>query len=405
MVDNKKLAELLFPDIKKTPEDIEKMYPPRELKEGARVTRFAPSPTGYLHIGGLFGALVDVLTAKASGGISYLRIEDTDKKREIDDGVSAIINGFKAFGIEFDEPKLGEYRFVRYSFSFAWYNDHGTGAKITDETIEIRSTESVKYTAYLKRAEGKYRASKATSAYRKLELSDDTLAIDAISMIKDVEIADAVRQIKEINYRVCDSLELDDSFRPNPIEIEVGENVSFGNEDIPRMLAMLKEKKEDLYNLFVETIYDLFPEFNNIELQILTTKENNAQEEMNQAIVFSQAEGGNTEIKIPYHIRNELFRLVINSKYLNQPISMELMSTGTKRIFWLIANAVVADYRGINLLGVDEIETSIHPKMIRSLLEALSEILENTSLIITSHSPYLIQYLKPEYRSLLNNMG
>ena len=309
------------------------------------------------------------------------------------------------FGIEFDEPKLGEYRFVRYSFSFAWYNDHGTGAKITDETIEIRSTESVKYTAYLKRAEGKYRASKATSAYRKLELSDDTLAIDAISMIKDVEIADAVRQIKEINYRVCDSLELDDSFRPNPIEIEVGENVSFGNEDIPRMLAMLKEKKEDLYNLFVETIYDLFPEFNNIELQVLTTKENNAQEEMNQAIVFSQAEGGNTEIKIPYHIRNELFRLVINSKYLNQPISMELMSTGTKRIFWLIANAVVADYRGINLLGVDEIETSIHPKMIRSLLEALSEILENTSLIITSHSPYLIQYLKPEYRSLLNNMG
>ncbi len=106
-MDNIKLAELLFPDITKTPDDIEKLYPPRELKEGARVTRFAPSPTGYLHIGGLFGALVDVLTAKASGGISYLRIEDTDKKREIDDGVSAIINGFKAFGIEFDEGVTG----------------------------------------------------------------------------------------------------------------------------------------------------------------------------------------------------------------------------------------------------------------------------------------------------------
>ena len=107
MTDNKKLAELLFPDITKTPDDIEKMFPPRDLKEGARVTRFAPSPTGYLHIGGLFGALVDVLTAKVSGGISYLRIEDTDKKREIDDGVSAIINGFNAFGIEFDEGVTG----------------------------------------------------------------------------------------------------------------------------------------------------------------------------------------------------------------------------------------------------------------------------------------------------------
>ena len=107
MTDNQKLAELLFPEITKTPEDYEKLYPERNLKEGARVTRFAPSPTGYLHLGGFFGALTDYLTAKASGGIVYLRIEDTDKKREISDGVSAIINGFKSFGITFDEGVTG----------------------------------------------------------------------------------------------------------------------------------------------------------------------------------------------------------------------------------------------------------------------------------------------------------
>ena len=105
--DCKTLANLLFPDVTETIEDLEKRYPERDLKEGARVTRFAPSPTGYLHIGGLFGALVDVLTAKATNGVSYLRIEDTDKKREIDDGVSAIINGFDSFGIGFDEGVTG----------------------------------------------------------------------------------------------------------------------------------------------------------------------------------------------------------------------------------------------------------------------------------------------------------
>lgn len=105
--DYETLAELLFPDITKTPEDYENIYPPRPLREGARVTRFAPSPTGYLHIGGLFGALTDVLTARATGGVSFLRIEDTDKKREIDDGVSAIIEGFRAFGVEFDEGVTG----------------------------------------------------------------------------------------------------------------------------------------------------------------------------------------------------------------------------------------------------------------------------------------------------------
>ena len=94
MDNNALLAELLLPNIDKTPDYYEELYPERGLAEGARVTRFAPSPTGYLHIGGLFGALVDVLTAQSTGGVAYLRIEDTDKKREIDDGVSAIINGF-----------------------------------------------------------------------------------------------------------------------------------------------------------------------------------------------------------------------------------------------------------------------------------------------------------------------
>lgn len=107
MTNNEKLAQLLFPHISKTPQDYEAIYPPRDLPEGARVTRFAPSPTGFLHIGGLFTALSDVLTAKASGGVAYLRIEDTDKKREIDDGVSAIIEGFRAFGITFAEGVTG----------------------------------------------------------------------------------------------------------------------------------------------------------------------------------------------------------------------------------------------------------------------------------------------------------
>ncbi len=106
-MDTMKLAALLFPDVTLTPEDLELRYPPRNLSEGARVTRFAPSPTGFLHIGGLFGALTDVLVAKASQGVSYLRIEDTDKKREIADGVSAIIRGFRDFGVEFTEGVTG----------------------------------------------------------------------------------------------------------------------------------------------------------------------------------------------------------------------------------------------------------------------------------------------------------
>jgi len=108
MNENEKLAELLFPNITKTPEDYEAIYPERGLSEGARVSRFAPSPTGFLHLGGLFASMVSCLTTRATDdGVFFLRIEDTDKKREIEDGVSAIITGLADFGIVPDEGVMG----------------------------------------------------------------------------------------------------------------------------------------------------------------------------------------------------------------------------------------------------------------------------------------------------------
>lgn len=103
MTDYEKLAELLFPEITETIDDLEKKYPPRDLPEGAKVTRIAPSPTGFIHIGNLFGALVDERLAHQSGGVFYLRIEDTDQKRKVDGAVELIIDTFKRYGLRFDE--------------------------------------------------------------------------------------------------------------------------------------------------------------------------------------------------------------------------------------------------------------------------------------------------------------
>ena len=80
-MNNKDLARVIFPNITKSIMDYEKEYPERELKEGAKVTRFAPSPTGFMHIGNFMSALVDYMLAYNSDGIFYLRNEDTDKKR------------------------------------------------------------------------------------------------------------------------------------------------------------------------------------------------------------------------------------------------------------------------------------------------------------------------------------
>lgn len=106
-MDNLAMAQLLFGNIDKTPADYEALYPSRNLAEGAKVTRFAPSPTGFLHFGSLFAAFVAAQTA-GEEGVFYLRIEDTDKKREVENGVIGMVNGLKDFGIVPDEGAMGE---------------------------------------------------------------------------------------------------------------------------------------------------------------------------------------------------------------------------------------------------------------------------------------------------------
>ena len=107
MTDCKKIAELIFSDVDKSTDYYEELYPARELPEGARVTRFAPSPTGYLHFGGLYAGFASKLTAQTTNGVFMLRIEDTDKKREVEDGVTGIVTGLKAFGVSPDEGVTG----------------------------------------------------------------------------------------------------------------------------------------------------------------------------------------------------------------------------------------------------------------------------------------------------------
>lgn len=104
----KKLAELLFPDITETPADMEARFPERNLKEGARVTRLAPSPTGFLHFGNLFTGTVAYRTAKVTDGIFFVRVEDTDQKRKVEGAIEVMLDGLKAFDVVADEGVVGE---------------------------------------------------------------------------------------------------------------------------------------------------------------------------------------------------------------------------------------------------------------------------------------------------------
>ena len=148
-----KLALAMFPDVDKTPADYEALYPPRQLKEGARVTRIAPSPTGYLHLGTFFTSMVNRLTADATDGVFFFRLEDTDKKREVEGGADDILEGINGFGLSIDEgfvapdKVVGDYGPYRQSCRAAIYHAFVKDMVAKNQAYPCFCTEEQRQTA------------------------------------------------------------------------------------------------------------------------------------------------------------------------------------------------------------------------------------------------------------------
>ena len=114
MITDKQLADLIFPEITASLDDLEKRYPNRDLSEGAEVTRFAPSPTGFLHTGSLFTSMICRKVASQTRGVFYVRLEDTDTKREIEGSGLQLLDQLKEFNVYPDEGYMGDHEEGKY---------------------------------------------------------------------------------------------------------------------------------------------------------------------------------------------------------------------------------------------------------------------------------------------------
>ena len=105
---NKELANLMYPNVNETIDDYEKKYPKRNLPEGAVVSRYAPSPTGFVHMGNMLSCFIENKLPQQTNGVFYLRIEDTDQKREIENGIDNIVNAIKTLGLDYQEGVISK---------------------------------------------------------------------------------------------------------------------------------------------------------------------------------------------------------------------------------------------------------------------------------------------------------
>ena len=309
------------------------------------------------------------------------------------------------FEIEVEEPNNTNYRYIKYGYSFIWGINKDIDSMIVDEWLYTRKDTSSKYLSLLKRQTGEYRKSRDTKAFRKLVLDDAQLSIDILSAIDDIEIYDVIETIKSINFKSCSALELSDEYIPRAIDSrDSNEEFDFGYYDIPRILYELRQNYPSKYKRFQEMLFKLFPEFNEIVLQSYTFEDNH----INIRVVINDEDGeheyvtkdkelevsepnGKKEI-IKYS--EERYKLLINTEYLSEAVEISQMSEGTKRIIWLLTNLLVAEFQETSIVGIEELETSTHPRLLKSLLEFCMENNGDSTLLLTSHSPLLIQYMK-----------
>ena len=223
-MDYNRLAEMLFPHIIETPEDIEARYPKRELPEGAKVTRFAPSPTGFVHFGGLFPSTVGERLAHQSGGVFFLRIEDTDAKREVEGAAEGLIKTLAKYGINFDEGAILD-----------------ESGKIADKGAYGPYKQSQRGPIYQAFAKQLVREGKAYPCFTTEEELDELQAVNKKEEIKNTDWqAEAEKRRAEMLARRNFTIE------------EVEEHLAAGHPFVVRMLATGDPEKKTKFTDLVK---------------------------------------------------------------------------------------------------------------------------------------------------------
>lgn len=275
---------------------------------------------------------------------------------------------------------------ITYGYSFAWETDQSP-AEIKSEYLRIKLMEkNQKYNSYITRNEEKayFKSSETGRCSKAISIDNNALVLNKLLALDDLFYLDILKQISNVQFFIERHLDASSSFTPSPFVIKGFQELELqGIQSIPRAIFFLKKDYEDKYNLLVDAFRHLFPDVQDINVQEIKLNVN-----------------GEVNVKlsedVPFVFSESIYSMSIIDSKLLQPISFEHLSDGTKRIFLMLAFAVIADIKKLSMIAIEEPENSIHPSLFQHYLDILCQLVNNCKIVVTSHSPYIIQYLNPK---------
>ena len=274
---------------------------------------------------------------------------------------------------------------VNYGFSFEWIRNNEkrtTGCKIVKEWLSARSDEKYqKPNKLLFREEDKavFKSSETGRCSSVIKIEDDELIINKLLTLDNLYYRNFVENLNNINVYVERDFDAALLYQRTPLIPKDTDIFDFSNiVDVPRIVYNLKEGHPDQYEILMSTFMQLFPNIFDIDVK---------------EVDLGELHGLKLPVNTPYIITNKVYSMYVQDRNLNQPLNFESLSDGAKRVFLMLTYTILANINGYHLIAFEEPENSIHPSLLQSYLAVISQLAGDCSIIIASHSPYILQYV------------
>lgn len=274
---------------------------------------------------------------------------------------------------------------VAYGFSFEWIRNNErqtTGCKIVKEWLTSRTDEKhQKPTKLIVRESGKsvYKSSETGRCSSMIMVEDNELIINKLLAFPDLYYKSIVENLNNIKVYVERDFDAARLYQKPPLIPKDTGVFEFSNMmDVPRIVYSLKEGHSDQYEILVSTFMQLFPNIFDIDVK---------------EVDLGELHGLKLPANAPYIITNKVYSMFVQDKNLNQPLNFKSLSDGAKRVFLMLTYTILANINGYHLIAFEEPENSIHPSLLQSYLSVICQLAGNCSIIIASHSPYIVQYV------------
>lgn len=289
-----------------------------------------------------------------------------------------------------------DYNNIIYGYSFSWKKNKSNNSKILEEYLKIKDNDSQKYSFYIKRNNDEtfIKTSVTGGCSKKIKIENNELVINKLMAYDDLYYLELIKRINNINiyvdrhFNTNNLYDVETILRKNYTDCQLDDITN-----VPRILFKIKKDYPNKYEKIINTVKDIFPFINDIK--VISYDINN--EVMNKTIKEDDY----------FTIAKKIYFSVVIDKNIIEPIEISDMSDGVKRVLLIFTTLVLADINNYSLVAIEEPENSLNPKILQRYLIALNSFSRNTNVIITSHSPYLINYLNPSniYLGLPNTEG